>query len=201
MALLVEGNHPQTIEDAGKQAGYPVGPLAVIDEINIGLVANIRDQTWRDLESEGKEFPTGPWDQVIDFMIKKAKRTGRASGGGFYEYPDDREKYLWPELGKHFPTTENPLPQEEMIDRFCFSQVMETIRCYEEGVLTSVAEANIGSIFGWGFPPFKGGTLQFVNDYGISAFRDRAKELADKYGERFAPPELLLEMISKGKTF
>ncbi|GIT40858.1 MAG: hypothetical protein Ct9H300mP9_7080 [Candidatus Neomarinimicrobiota bacterium] len=81
MALLVEGNHPQTIEDAGKQAGYPVGPLAVIDEINIGLVANIRDQTWRDLESEGKEFSTGPWDQVIDFMTKKAKRTGRARGG------------------------------------------------------------------------------------------------------------------------
>ena len=100
-----------------------------------------------------------------------------------------------------FPTTENPVPQEEMIDRFCFSQVIETIRCYEEGVLTSVAEANIGSIFGWGFPPFKGGTLQYVNDYGISAFRDRAKELADKYGERFAPPELLLEMVSKGKTF
>ena len=201
MALLVEGNHPQAIEHAGKQAGYPVGPLAVIDEINIGLVANIRDQTWRDLESEGKEFSTGPWDQVIDFMTKEAKRTGRASGGGFYEYPDDREKYLWPELEKHFPTTEKPVPQKEMIDRFCFSQVMETIRCYEEGILTSVAEANIGSIFGWGFPPFKGGTLQFVNDYGISAFRDRAKDLADKYGERFAPPELLLEMVSKGKTF
>ena len=82
MTLLVEGNHPQAIEDAGRQAGYPVGPLAVIDEINIGLAAHIRDQTWRDLKTEGKELPTGPWDQVIDFMTKEARRTGRAGGGG-----------------------------------------------------------------------------------------------------------------------
>ncbi len=201
MTLLVEGNHPQAIEDAGRQAGYPVGPLAVIDEINIGLAAHIRDQTWRDLKTEGKELPTGPWDQVIDFMTKEARRTGRAGGGGFYEYPDDGNKFLWPDLEKHFPVVKNPLSQEEMIDRFHFSQVVETIRCYEESVLTSVADANIGSIFGWGFPSFKGGTLQFVNDYGVATFRDRAQELAKKYGGRFAPPKLLLEMAEKGQTF
>ena len=201
MALLAEGNNPQMIEVAGKQAGYPVGPLAVIDEINIGLAAHIRDQTWRDLETEGKERTIGPWDPVIDFMTKEAKRTGRAGGGGFYEYPENEKKYLWPDLEKHFPPSKNQVSKDEIMDRFYFSQVVETIRCYEEGVLTSVADANIGSILGWGFPSFKGGTLQFVKDYGIVPFRDRAQELAEKYGNRFSPPTLLLDMAESGKTF
>ena len=201
MALLAEGNNAQTIETAGKQAGYPVGPLAVIDEINIGLAAHIRDKTWRDLEADGKECPTGPWDPVIDFMTKEAKRTGRAGGGGFYEYPENEKKYLWPDLEKHFPPSENQVSQDEMMDRFYFSQAVETIRCYEEGVLTSVTDANIGSILGWGFPSFKGGTLQFVKDYGIVPFRDRAQELAEKYGNRFAPPKLLLDMAESGENF
>ena len=201
MALLNEGQTAQSIEDAGKQAGYPVGPLSVIDEINIDLAAQIRRQTWKDLEAKGKDVPKGPWDPVIDLMTKTVRRTGRAGGGGFYEYPETGEKYLWPDIEKHFPHSENQLSKEEMIDRFYFSQVVETIRCYEEGVLTSIPDANIGSIFGWGFPGFKGGTLQFVNDYGVSAFKDRTKILAQKYGERFSPPELLEEMALKGKTF
>ena len=201
MALLNEGQTAQSIEDAGKQAGYPVGPLSVIDEINIDLAAQIRRQTWKDLEAKGKDVPKGPWDPVIDLMTKTVRRTGRAGGGGFYEYPETGEKYLWPDIEKHFPHSENQLSKEEMIDRFYFSQVVETIRCYEEGVLTSIPDANIGSIFGWGFPGFKGGTLQFVNDYGVSAFKDRTKILAQKYGERFSPPELLEEMVLKGKIF
>ena len=111
------------------------------------------------------------------------------------------KKYLWPDIEKYFPLSKNQLSKEEMMDRFYFAQVVETIRCYEEGVLTSVPDANIGSIFGWGFAAFKGGTLQFVNDYGVIAFRDRTKELAEKYGERFSPPKLLEEMAESGKTF
>jgi len=201
MAMLYEGQTAQSIEDAGRQAGYPVGPLSIIDEINIGLAEQIRRQTRKDLEAEGKDVPKGPWDPVIDLMTKTVRRTGRAGGGGFYEYPETEEKYLWPDIEKHFPPSENQLSKEEMIDRFYFSQVVETIRCYEEGVLTSVPDANIGSIFGWGFPGFKGGTLQFVNDYGVSAFKDRSKILAQKYGERFSPPKLLEEMALKGKIF
>ena len=201
MAMLYEGQTAQSIEDAGRQAGYPVGPLSIIDEINIGLAEQIRRQTRKDLEAEGKDVPKGPWDPVIDLMTKTVRRTGRAGGGGFYEYPETEEKYLWPDIEKHFPSSENQLSKEEMIDRFYFSQVVETIRCYEEGVLTSVPDANIGSIFGWGFPGFKGGTLQFVNDYGVSAFKDRSKILAQKYGERFSPPKLLEEMALKGKIF
>ena len=201
MALLAEGNSAQAIETAGKNAGYPVGPLAVIDEINIGLAADIRDQGWHDLEVEGKDLPRGPWDDVIDFMTKEVKRTGRASGGGFYEYPKGEEKYLWPELNNYFPLTDKPLDEKEMIDRFYFSQVIETIRCYEEGVLTKVAEANIGSLFGWGFPAFTGGTLQFVNTYGIREFKKRSQELSENYGDRFSCPQLIDEMINDGKTF
>ena len=201
LALLAEGNSPQEIESAGKKAGMPVGPLAVIDEVNIGLVAGIRNQTRKDLAAEGKKLPPGPADPVIDLMTEKLNRLGRANGRGFYEYPDNGKKYLWPELKKHFPPTKNPLSQNKMIERMLFVQVIETIRCYEENVVTSVEDANIGSIFGWGFAPFKGGTLQFVNDYGIQEFEKQAQKLAKKYGERFAPPELLIEMAANNQTF
>ena len=140
-------------------------------------------------------------DKVIDFMVDSVKRTGRAGGGGFYEYPKNGKKYLWPDLEKHFPASKKPLSEKEIIERFYFIQAIETIRCYEENILRSVAEANIGSILGWGFPAFKGGTLQFVSDYGINNFKTRAKDLSNIYGERFSPPRLLDEMIEKGDVF
>ena len=201
LALLAEGNSPQEIESAGKKAGMPVGPLAVIDEVNIGLVAGIRNQTRKDLAAEGNKLPPGPADPVIDLMTEKLNRLGRANGRGFYEYPDNGKKYLWPELKKHFPPTKNPLSQNKMMERMLFVQVIETIRCYEENVVTSVEDANIGSIFGWGFAPLKGGTLQFVNDYGIQEFEKQAQKLAKKYGQRFAPPKLLIEMAANNQTF
>ena len=134
-------------------------------------------------------------------MVDSVKRTGRAGGGGFYEYPKNGKKYLWQDLEKHFPVSKKPLPEKEMIERFYFIQAIETIRCYEENILRSVAEANIGSILGWGFPAFKGGTLQFVSDYGINNFKTRAKDLSNIYGERLSPPRLLDEMIEKGDVF
>ena len=201
LALLAEGNHPQEIESAGKKAGMPVGPLAVIDEINLGLVVRIRNQTRKDLAAEGKELPLSPADPVIDLMTESMNRLGRANGGGFYEYPENGKKYLWPELQTHFPPAKTPLSQNEMIERILFIQAIETIRAYEENVVTSVADANIGSVFGWGFDPAKGGTLQFVNNYGIQEFEKRSKELEKKYGERFNPPKLLKEMSSKKEMF
>ena len=201
MALLFEGNSAESIEAAGKKAGFPVGPLAVSDEISIELIAHIRDQKWRDLDREKKDIESGSWDNVIDFMTKEVKRNGRASGSGFYEYPKDKKKYLWPKLNHHFPISDTPLDEKEMIDRFYFIQVIETIRCFEEGVLTKVVDANIGSIFGWGFPSFTGGTLQFVNNYGFKEFKNRSQELSDKYGNRFSCPKLIDEMINNGDTF
>ena len=201
MALLSEGNSAQAIETAGTNAGFPVGPLAVIDEISIELIAHIRDQTWHDLKIEGKDLPTGPWDSVIDFMTKEVKRTGRASGGGFYEYPKGKKKFLWPELNNYYPPSDTLLEEKEIIDRFYFIQAIETIKCYSEGVLTKVADANIGSILGWGFPSFTGGTLQFVNSYGMQDFKNRCEELSENYGERFSCPKLIDEMINNGETF
>ena len=201
MALLAEGNSAEHIELAAEKAGFPVGPLAVIDEINIELVKHIRGEMSYEQKAGGKELPLGPWDQVINLMINKVNRTGRSGNGGFYEYPKNGKKFLWSGLQKYFPLSKNQLSIKEMIDRFYFSQAIESIRCYEENVITSAKDANVGSVLGWGFPSKKGGTLQFVNDYGLINFRNRSQELADKYGERFNPPKLLEKMVEKGEIF
>lgn len=201
LALLGEGQHPREIESAGLQAGMPVGPLAVTDEVSLALIVHIREQTRKDFEAEGKEMPPHPRDKVLDVMVGEHKRMGKASGAGFYEYPKDGKKFLWPELGNLFPLKGGQLPQSEMIDRLMFAQCLETARCFEEGILTSAADANVGSIFGWGFAAFKGGTLQFINDYGVRDFVHRSVELAGRYGERFVPPGLLVKMADNGETF
>lgn len=201
LALLAEGQNPRAIESAGLKAGMPVGPLAISDEINLGLVHHIREQTRKDMEADGKSFPDHPAHAVVDTMLS-LDRQGKAQGAGFYEYPKDEKKFLWPELTRIFGKNQKSvLSQQEMIDRLMFVQALETIRCYEESIVTSIADANIGSIFGWGFSPFKGGTLQFVNDYGVKAFLERSRQLAQQYGERFAPPAMLVDMAERGQTF
>jgi 3-hydroxyacyl-CoA dehydrogenase/enoyl-CoA hydratase/3-hydroxybutyryl-CoA epimerase len=200
MALLAEGNHPRAIESAGLQAGMPVGPLALTDEVSLSLMVHIRTQTLEDLQAEGKTIPEHIAYTVADKMVNELKRPGKAAGGGFYEYPKDGKKFLWPGLAQAFPHKAD-LDEKTMIERMMFIQCIETVRCFEEGVLTSVPDGNIGSIFGWGFAPFKGGTLQYINDYGFKEFIARAKELTAKYGERFAVPALLEQMAKDGKEF
>lgn len=199
MAMLAEGQHPAAIEMAGLQAGMPVGPLAVMDEVSLSLSAHVRAQTKADLEAEGKEYKAHPSESVLDKMIELG-RPGRAGGGGFYDY-DGRNKQLWSGLADIFLDGQEQLPQEEMIDRITFIQSIETARCVEEGVLESTADANLGSIFGWGYAPFNGGTLQFINAYGVDKFVARSKELAETYGDRFNPPQILMDMAEKGETF
>lgn len=201
LAMLGEGQHPRAIESAGLQAGMPVGPLALADEVSLGLMLHIREQTRKDLAAEGKEIPSHPSDAVLDVMTGEYGRYGKAHGAGFYEYPESGKKHLWPELRTIFPAQSEPLCQTEMIERLMFVQALETVRCLEENVATSVADANIGSIFGWGFAPFKGGTLQYINDYGVTAFVQRSQALAEKFGERFAPPAKLLAMQDAGRAF
>ncbi|MGB4872169.1 MAG: 3-hydroxyacyl-CoA dehydrogenase NAD-binding domain-containing protein [Candidatus Promineifilaceae bacterium] len=200
-ALLAEGQQPQAIEMAGLQAGMPVGPLALSDEVSLGLMLHIREQTRKDLAAEGKSLPGHPSDRVLDVMTGEYGRFGKAKSAGFYEYPANDSKFLWPELPNIFPLQGEKLSQADMIERMMFVQALETARCYEEGVLTAVADANIGSIFGWGFAPFKGGTLQFINDYGVAQFVARSAELAETYGERFQPPALLRQMAERGERF
>jgi 3-hydroxyacyl-CoA dehydrogenase/enoyl-CoA hydratase/3-hydroxybutyryl-CoA epimerase len=199
IAMLGEGQHPKTIENAGMKAGMPVGPLALTDEVSMKLMDHIRKQTAKDLEAEGKAVPQHPGFAVCEKLLA-INRPGKAAGAGFYEYPQGGTKYLWTELTTMFPQT-TPLSQQEMIDRMLIVQALDTVRCVEEGVLRSVADANIGSIFGWGFSPFNGGTLQFINAYGLEKLIERSKQLEAKYGERFAVPKLLQEKADKGELF
>ncbi len=202
MALLAEGQHPQAIEMAGMQAGMPVGPLAVLDEVSLSLAQQVRAETAAAGPADqgfSRLFSGHPGFSVLDKMLEM-KRPGRAAGAGFYEYGEEGKR-LWPGLADIFMDGQEQLDQKEMIDRFLFVQALESVRCLEEGVINSAADANIGSIFGWGFPPFHGGTLQFINACGLDAFLDRARELARQYGPRFEPPRLLLERAARGEVF
>ncbi|MEM7539387.1 MAG: 3-hydroxyacyl-CoA dehydrogenase NAD-binding domain-containing protein [Chloroflexota bacterium] len=199
MAMLAEGQHPHTIEMAGIQAGMPVGPLALMDEVSLSLASHVRQQTAADLAAEGKEYKAHPGEIALNKMMELGRK-GRAAGAGFYDYSDSGKK-LWSGLEEIFMDGQPQLSQAEMIDRILFAQSVETARCLEEGVLRTVPDANLGAIFGWGYAPFHGGPLQFINAYGVDKFIARAQELSDTYGERFAPPQLLHEMAAKGKTF
>jgi 3-hydroxyacyl-CoA dehydrogenase/enoyl-CoA hydratase/3-hydroxybutyryl-CoA epimerase len=199
IAMLGEGQHPKSIENAGMKAGMPVGPLALTDEVSMKLMDHIRKQTEKDLEAEGKTAPHHPGFAVCEQLLA-VNRAGKASGAGFYEYPQGGTKFLWPELTSMFPQ-KTPLSQTEMVDRLLIVQALDTVRCLEEGVLRSVADANIGSIFGWGFSPFNGGTLQYINGMGLKKFIEKAKELEAKHGDRFSIPSLLQEKADNGELF
>ena len=199
IAMLAEGQAPAAIERAALLAGMPVGPLAVTDEVSLTLCDLVRKATIADLAKEGKTIPDHPAFPVIERLLNEFGRKGKAAGAGFYEYPADGKKYLWPELSKLYKGDE--LPFQDLKDRLLFIQALETVRIFEEKVLMSTADANIGSIFGFGFAPWTGGTLQFINGYGVRAFAERATELAKKYGDRFAPPKLLLEKAERNEAF
>lgn len=203
--MLYEGYNPQSIEQAALQAGMPIGPLAVVDEVNMELTRKVRKQTEKDLAEEGKTLPADKAFIVVDKMIDEFKRPGKKDGAGFYEYPADGKKHIWPDLYKHFMKAEKsqPSPEEfaELKERLLYRQSIEAARCYEEGVLRNVPDANIGSIFGIGMAPWTGGQLQYINFIGLPEFVKRAKELATKHGERFDPPKLLIDMAAKGETF
>ena len=200
LALLGEGQNPRAIEVAGRQAGMPVGPLALMDEVSLKLGYDISKQTIADGDTAALRVGNHPGFEVLKVMVEKHDRKGRAYGGGFYEYPQGQEKHLWKELQTIFPPAA-PLDQQEMIDRILFVQALETVRCLDEGVLTNSADANVGSIFAWGFAPWSGGTLQFINQYGSEKFLARARELAAKYGDRFEPTESLVRLVKEHATY
>jgi 3-hydroxyacyl-CoA dehydrogenase/enoyl-CoA hydratase/3-hydroxybutyryl-CoA epimerase len=198
-SMLAEGIPAAAIENAGRLVGMPVGPLAVIDETSMSLSVHVMEQTKADLEAEGKKYVPQPGQEVIVRMVKEFKRPGRAGGGGFYEYPKEGRKFLWPELAKIYGKKNAKWDFEEMKERILYRQAIETARCLEEGVLEHVHDGNIGSIFGIGFPAWTGGALQYVNHVGTKKFVKRADELAKKFGARFAPPKLLRDLAAKGK--
>ena len=200
-ALLLEGQHPRSIEVAGLKAGMPVGPLALHDEVSMSLSLHVLEQTRKDFAAEGKALTEHPANAVIEKMVKTLNRPGKKAKAGFYDYPDAGEKHLWAGLAKEFPLAPVQFSQQELIDRLMFAQANEAAKCFEENVVMTVADTNIGSIFGWGFAPHQGGALQFINAYGVAAFVQRSEELAAQYGARFAPAALLKKMAAEGRRF
>jgi 3-hydroxyacyl-CoA dehydrogenase/enoyl-CoA hydratase/3-hydroxybutyryl-CoA epimerase len=199
LAMLQEGVHPRSIEQAGLQAGMPMPPLALQDEISLSLALHVADQTRKDLAEEGGGDVGHPGESVLRHMCALG-RIGKKAGRGFYDHDEDG-KALWAGLAEHYPLAAQQPDQSELMDRLMFAQANEAARCLEEGVLRSVADANIGSIFGWGFAPFQGGALQFINTLGLTRFVARSEQLAVAYGERFRPAELVRRKAEQGSSF
>jgi 3-hydroxyacyl-CoA dehydrogenase/enoyl-CoA hydratase/3-hydroxybutyryl-CoA epimerase len=200
IAMLGEGVHPRSIEVAGMKAGMPMPPLALQDEVSLSLSLHIGEQTRKDLAAEGKAVPEHPAFPVLQNIGATQNRVGKKSGKGFYDY-NGKEKSLWPELTKLYPPKAEQPTQQELVDRLMFIQANEAARCYQEKVVRSVADTNIGSIFGWGFAPHQGGALQFINALGAKAFVERSRELAKRYGPRFEPAEVVVKQAAEGGRF
>ncbi len=200
-AMLGEGVEAARIENAAMAVGLPVGPLAVMDETSMALAWSVRQQTIADLTAEGRPIPQHPGWDVIRRMAVELGRPGRAGGGGFYDYPDGAPKRLWAGLVQQFPHGAAQPPDADLRDRLLYIQALESVRCLEEGVIEAARDANIGSVLGIGFPRWTGGTLQFINSVGLPAFVARARELAARYGERFAPPARLVAMSAQNERF
>ncbi|MFC7616242.1 3-hydroxyacyl-CoA dehydrogenase NAD-binding domain-containing protein [Actinokineospora soli] len=188
--MLSEGVDPATVEQAAAQAGYPASPLQLADELSLGTMRKIMKETVDAAREEGSALPETVVTAAgaIATLMDEHGRTGKQGGGGFYDYADGERGLLWPGLRTVFRTNpESPVPFPDLMDRFLFVQAVEAGKAFAEGVISSDADANIGSIFGFGFPPRTGGVRRFATAYpgGAEAFRARAADLAHRYGPRF----------------
>jgi len=204
--LLTEGVDAMVIENLSRHVGMPVGPLASQDEVSQQLAVKITETNRKldeqtGLSGKGSTLGENTGYRVAKKLIDDFGRKGKAHGGGFYDYPEGGKKALWPELKKIYGKADHGISTQDIKDRILYRQAIEAVRCLEEGVLKSVRDGNIGSVFGIGFPQWTGGQLQYVNSVGLREFITRARELAGRYGERFNPPKLLLEKAEKGEQF
>jgi 3-hydroxyacyl-CoA dehydrogenase/enoyl-CoA hydratase/3-hydroxybutyryl-CoA epimerase len=198
ITMLAEGVRPALIENAAKMVGMPVGPLAVTDEVTLELAYKIGKETAAEL---GAEYPMDQSGEVIQKMVEGLDRKGKRFGKGFYDYPQDAKKHLWTGLAEHFPVAAEQPDLGELKKRLLTIQALETARCFEEGVLTHAEDADIGSIFGWGFPPYTGGTLSYVDTLGIREFVAECDRMAKAYGQRFEVSDWLRERAADGQSF
>ena len=208
IAMLLEGVPAATIEQASSQAGYPAPVLQLSDELNLKLMRKIRDASRKAPEGTSTGWDPHPSDEVIDTMLDEFNRPGRLEGAGFYDYAEGRRLGLWSGLRDAFPPLADPasISLKDLEERMLFIESLESVRCMDEGVIDSVADANVGSILGIGFPGWTGGVLQYIDGYehpahgrGPVAFVARARELASRYGDRFLPPASLAERAGQSE--
>lgn len=208
--MLKEGVPAAMIENCARFAGMPVGPLSLNDEVAIDLSWRIMDQARRDAEAAGQKYEASGTEDILDLMVKKLERFGRKNGKGFYEYPADGKKRLWPELAKHFPPDptlqygegeEKRAKEAEIRKRLLYVQAVDTARCLEANVLTNPQDGDVGSIMGLGFAPQTGGAISLIDQVGVRTFVAECDELAKNYGPQFAVPKLLRDMAAKGRSF
>ena len=208
--MLKEGIPAAMIENCARFAGMPVGPLSLNDEVAIDLSWKIMDQTRRDAEAAGQKFEGGGTEDILELMVKKLERFGRKNGKGFYEYPADGKKRLWPELQKYFPADpallygegeDKRAKEDEIKKRLLYVQAVDTARCLESNVLTNPQDGDVGSIMGLGFAPQTGGAISLIDQVGVKKFVAECDEFAKKYGNQFEVPKLLRDMAAKGESF
>ena len=198
--LLAEGMPAPLIEHAAVMAGMPVGPLEVLDATALSLSVHVLDQTRADFAQEGRTYQSSRGELLVERMVKEFDRQGRAAGGGYYDYPSDGPKRLWPGLKTHFEKpfhADSLQTQNDIKQRLLYRQAVETARCLQEHVLTSSHDANIGSIFGIGFPAWTGGALQFVYSEGLETFIANCSELAGKHGQGFVLTDEVIETLRR----
>src|SRR5215203_2809026 len=208
--MLEEGVPAAMIENCARFAGMPVGPLALNDEVAIDLSWKIMDQARRDAAAAGQKFEGGGTEHILELMVKKLERFGRKNGKGFYEYPADGKKRLWPELAKHFPPDpkllygegeEKRAKEDEIKKRLLYVQAVDTVRCLEANVLTNPQDGDVGSIMGLGFAPQTGGAVSLIDQVGVKTFVAECDDFAKKYGPQFEVPKMLRDMAAKGQSF
>ncbi|MDB5970321.1 MAG: 3-hydroxyacyl-CoA dehydrogenase [Hydrocarboniphaga sp.] len=197
--MLQDGVAPALIENAARHAGFPVGPLAVSDEVTLSLQQAIFRQ--HDADKLDERYRVGAGRAVIDKMVDELKRPGRRFGGGFYDYPASGAKQLWPGLAQAFPAAAQQPDAGELRKRFLTIMALETARCFEDGVIDSAIDADIGSILGIGYPAWTGGTLSYIDTLGAASFVADCQRLAAEYGPRFRPSEWLIARAKNGAQF
>ena len=196
ITLLQEGCPPSLIENLSLQAGMPKGALALADDLGLEMVLKYEQQA---AAHYGNKYIQHPAVAVLKNMIDELQRTGKFKRAGFYHY-EEGKSHIWEELEMHYPLVQTGFDRVEVIERFLFAQVIEAVWCMQEKVIRSIPAANLGSIFGWGFPAFKGGVIQYINDYGIQAFIDKCKQYEKSHGQRFSVPKSLERMIRQEET-
>ncbi|MFP3942970.1 MAG: 3-hydroxyacyl-CoA dehydrogenase family protein, partial [Alphaproteobacteria bacterium] len=199
LTMIAEGVNPALVENAGRMAGMPMGPMEVADSVGLDTAHKIRKQTREDL---GDASAGGPAGDLTEWIVEKHDRVGRKAGKGFYEYGEDgKPSRIWPAVYNYADKPHAEPDVEEVKKRLLYIQALETARCFEEGVLEDVRDGDVGSIFGWGFAPYTGGTLSLIDTVGAKRFVEECERMAAEYGERFKPNALLKEMAQKGETF